>query len=90
MSTSFECDGCGHHASFHNMENVQDNDIIRRWKEEAGEAQAEAVTEPRRKKRPRRAIENGETCGAVNGSANEGRVEETPGFSGRRIVLIPD
>ena len=72
------------------MENANDNDIIRRWKEEVEEAQAEAVTEPRRKKRPRRAIEKGETWGTVNATVNEGHVGEAPGVSDRRVVLIPD
>ncbi|KAI4225453.1 MAG: hypothetical protein LQ349_007061 [Xanthoria aureola] len=31
-STSFECDGCGHHASFHKMDNHQDDETVRRWK----------------------------------------------------------
>lgn len=90
MSTSFECDGCSHHASFHNMENLHDNDIIKRWKEEAEETQAETVTEPRRKKRPRRAIENGKTWETINELVNEERVGEVSGFSSQRVVLIPD
>ena len=32
-ATSFECDGCGHHASFHKMENTVDEETVRRWKE---------------------------------------------------------
>lgn len=32
-STSFECDGCGHHASFHKMDNKEDEESVRRWKE---------------------------------------------------------
>lgn len=31
--TSFECDGCGHHASFHKMDNRQDEESVRSWKE---------------------------------------------------------
>jgi hypothetical protein len=30
--TSFECDGCGHHASFHKMENRIDEAVVSRWK----------------------------------------------------------
>lgn len=33
-TTSFECDGCGHHASFHSMENEQEQRIISKWAEE--------------------------------------------------------
>lgn len=32
-ATSFECDGCGHHASFHKMDNREDEESVRRWKE---------------------------------------------------------
>ena len=31
-ATSFECDGCGHHASFHKMENKADDETVNRWK----------------------------------------------------------
>ena len=33
VATSFECDGCGHHASFHQMSNPSDEEIVRQWKE---------------------------------------------------------
>jgi len=61
MATSFECDGCGHHASYHAMENPAEEAIAKRWKEEEKEQQKEqeamdASTGP--KKRPRKAIEN--------------------------------
>ena len=36
-ATSFECDGCGHHASFHKMENQEEDEITRRWKLERAE-----------------------------------------------------
>ncbi|KAL8865934.1 MAG: hypothetical protein Q9174_006600 [Haloplaca sp. 1 TL-2023] len=42
-ATSFECDGCGHHASFHKKENREDEEIERRWKDaDASEAQLES------------------------------------------------
>lgn len=31
-ATSFECDGCGHHASYHKMENKTEEELIKRWK----------------------------------------------------------
>ncbi|MCJ1393294.1 hypothetical protein MMC18_006166 [Xylographa bjoerkii] len=31
-ATSFECDGCSHHASYHQMENKAENEIISGWK----------------------------------------------------------
>lgn len=29
--TSFDCDGCGHHASFHRMENREEEEIAKKW-----------------------------------------------------------
>ncbi|KAL8956428.1 MAG: hypothetical protein Q9193_006058 [Seirophora villosa] len=34
-ATSFECDGCGHHASFHRMDSREDEETVTRWKEDA-------------------------------------------------------
>ncbi|KAL8973581.1 MAG: hypothetical protein Q9197_002180 [Variospora fuerteventurae] len=34
-ATSFECDGCGHHASFHKMDSREDDETVRRWKNDA-------------------------------------------------------
>ena len=33
-ATSFECDGCGHHASFHSLENVEEDAILKKWSEQ--------------------------------------------------------
>lgn len=42
-ATSFDCDGCGHHASFHRMESKEEEEIARRWKvEEASREHAQA------------------------------------------------
>jgi len=40
-ASSFDCDGCGHHASFHRMESKADEEVARRWRveEEAREGQ---------------------------------------------------
>lgn len=32
--SSYDCDGCGHHASFHQMESLEDERVVRRWKGE--------------------------------------------------------
>ncbi|MCJ1469090.1 hypothetical protein MMC07_007723 [Pseudocyphellaria aurata] len=32
-ATTFDCDGCGHHASFHKMDNPQDDEVVRRWEQ---------------------------------------------------------
>ena len=34
-ATSFDCDGCGHHASFHQLQNPQEEETVKRWREEA-------------------------------------------------------
>lgn len=49
-ATSFDCDGCGHHASFHRMQNPEDEEIARRWKQEeaARERQGTRVVERER------------------------------------------
>lgn len=33
-ATSFECDGCQHHASFHSLENKDEDAILRKWAEQ--------------------------------------------------------
>merc|ERR1711939_847846 len=33
-ATSFECDGCGHHASFHSLENPAEDAVIKKWSEQ--------------------------------------------------------
>lgn len=30
-ATSFECDGCNHHASFHSLENPAEDAILQKW-----------------------------------------------------------
>jgi hypothetical protein len=60
MASSFECDGCRHHASFHKMENTTDDATIIRW-QEAQRVQQEGQDGSGSRKRPRKAIENGLT-----------------------------
>ena len=36
-STSFDCDGCGHHASYHRLQNEQEEETAKRWKVEQAE-----------------------------------------------------
>ncbi|EMF14709.1 uncharacterized protein SEPMUDRAFT_83262 [Sphaerulina musiva SO2202] len=38
-ATSFDCDGCGHHASFHSLENSFETAILEKWS-----AQQESTT----------------------------------------------
>jgi hypothetical protein len=58
MASSFECDGCGHHASFHKMDNPADDAAIKRLQEIQRDQQSQDESTGSRK-RPRRAIENG-------------------------------
>ncbi|KAI4908410.1 hypothetical protein J4E90_009035 [Alternaria incomplexa] len=52
-SSSYECDGCGHHASFHTMENKTEDEIRKRWEVEAKERTEQEAQQPRPKKRVR-------------------------------------
>ncbi|KAI4944032.1 hypothetical protein J4E91_008887 [Alternaria rosae] len=52
-SSSYECDGCGHHASFHTMENKTEDEIRKRWEVEAKERSEQEVQQPPAKKRVR-------------------------------------
>lgn len=48
-ATTFDCDGCGHHASFHKMDNKQDDEVMRRWEQKnmtAEERHDNAPTRP--------------------------------------------
>jgi len=72
--TSFECDGCGHHASFHNLENKQEDAILKRWEEEAKEKDIQVLPERAAKKR-RRAIE-----GPKNGTTSNRPLQRTEVF----------
>ncbi|CAO2655546.1 Nn.00g043490.m01.CDS01 [Neocucurbitaria sp. VM-36] len=55
-SSSYECDGCAHHASFHSMENKSEDELRKRWEQEArekAEREGEAEAQSRPKKRVR-------------------------------------
>ncbi|KAJ4371430.1 hypothetical protein N0V83_004647 [Neocucurbitaria cava] len=53
-SSSYECDGCAHHASFHSMENKDEDALRKRWEQEAREkAEREEEAQSRPKKRVR-------------------------------------
>ncbi|USP81628.1 hypothetical protein yc1106_08902 [Curvularia clavata] len=56
-SSSYECDGCGHHASFHNMENKMEDEIRKRWETEAKEKAEQSDKAQQRPKKRVRAIE---------------------------------
>ena len=50
VSSSFECDGCGHHASFHAMENETENAISRGLIAERSQSSASPSGKSRRKR----------------------------------------
>ncbi|KAF2130487.1 hypothetical protein P153DRAFT_366074 [Dothidotthia symphoricarpi CBS 119687] len=51
-SSSYECDGCTHHASFHSLENKMEDEVRKRWEQEVRD-RAEKEEESRPKKRTR-------------------------------------
>ncbi|KAK8168039.1 hypothetical protein BKA80DRAFT_265880 [Phyllosticta citrichinensis] len=54
LSSSFTCDGCDHHASFHSMASPADDAIIARWETESQEQQQpNAIANSRPRKRQR-------------------------------------
>ncbi|PSN73435.1 hypothetical protein BS50DRAFT_464974, partial [Corynespora cassiicola Philippines] len=48
-TSSFECDGCNHHASFHSMENKSDEEIRKRWDQETKEREDRDIARPRKR-----------------------------------------
>ncbi|USW53809.1 hypothetical protein Slin15195_G071280 [Septoria linicola] len=53
-ATSFDCDGCGHHASFHSLENTTEDAILKKWTAEQNSNGAnESTTSGASKKRRR-------------------------------------
>ncbi|KAF9700302.1 hypothetical protein EKO04_001293 [Ascochyta lentis] len=52
-SSSYECDGCNHHASFHSMENKAEDEIRKKWEQEAND---KAAREKEASQRPRKRL----------------------------------
>ncbi|KAK5115308.1 hypothetical protein LTR62_001508 [Meristemomyces frigidus] len=51
-ATSFECDGCNHHASFHLLENPTEDTVLKKWAEqEVRERDSQATVTNGSKKR---------------------------------------
>ncbi|KAL1582455.1 hypothetical protein WHR41_08834 [Cladosporium halotolerans] len=50
-ASSFECDGCGHHASFHSLENPAEDAIRQKWSEEEAQAKEQQAAVGANKKR---------------------------------------
>jgi len=89
-TSSFECDGCGHHASFHKMENRAEDEVVARWKAEEVEQQRARMAnrhgdgEGRGAKKRRRGEGGGDSgVGAVGAAINGG-------IRGRLLVPAAD
>lgn len=48
-ATSFDCDGCSHHASFHSLENVAEDAILKRWSNEQESTSSAGASKKRRR-----------------------------------------
>ncbi|THV91281.1 hypothetical protein D6D02_00829 [Aureobasidium pullulans] len=53
-ATSFECDGCGHHASYHNLDNPSEDAILAKWSAQEAQTQAATTTTSARNNKRRR------------------------------------
>ncbi|KEQ85761.1 hypothetical protein M438DRAFT_333710 [Aureobasidium pullulans EXF-150] len=53
-ATSFECDGCGHHASYHNLDNPSEDAILAKWSAQEAQTQAAITTTSARNNKRRR------------------------------------
>lgn len=84
-ATSFDCDGCGHHASFHQMENPAEEEAARRWK-----AQAAAEREEKDSNTPapkRRRITNGGNSGGQQQKGLGGGGVVVEGIRKRQLMI---
>ncbi|KAI9881593.1 MAG: hypothetical protein M1830_000157 [Pleopsidium flavum] len=93
-SSSFDCDGCGHHASFHKMENRAEDEVVRRWRaEEIEEEQRARVVDAVSWKR-RRVVGQRERGGgrAAAGTAGTdgGKRRSLPWLNGEGLRNAPD
>lgn len=50
-ATSFECDGCNHHASFHSLENEAEDVILKKWSAQEAENDAQSASGASKKRR---------------------------------------
>lgn len=90
-TSSFECDGCAHHASFHSMENKEEDEIRKRWEQEAREKTRSESQDAERPRKRAREIEYAREDASSQARLLEGgliTLEEEEGASeaGRRAV----
>ncbi|KAF2468438.1 uncharacterized protein BDR25DRAFT_344186 [Lindgomyces ingoldianus] len=74
-ASSYECDGCSHHASFHSMENKAEDEVRKRWENEAREKEERENGLAERPRKRLREIEYQPANGLGHG-ANLGGEEE--------------
>ncbi|EOD46137.1 hypothetical protein UCRNP2_7136 [Neofusicoccum parvum UCRNP2] len=100
LTSSFTCDGCNHHASFHSMSSAADDAVLARWESTttADTASSAAAPAPGRssRKRPRRALleagpstTNAHAGGGDGGSVFDGNgtlFSEDVGFGGEELA----
>lgn len=77
-ATSFECDGCAHHASFHSMESPADEATVAKWNELAGRegGGGQVVMGAARKRKKIAAVGSGTGNGTGNGKGGNWDVVE--------------
>lgn len=49
-ATSFDCDGCNHHASFHSLENVEEDAVLKKWSELESRDATEGASNKKRRR----------------------------------------
>lgn len=76
--TSYLCDGCGHHASFHGMEGREEEEVVGRWKAEAEAERGVAGGGGEKKRGKRRRM--------IGGLEGEGGAGEVVGGEGEVAV----
>ncbi|KAL1594423.1 hypothetical protein SLS60_010183 [Paraconiothyrium brasiliense] len=92
-TSSFECDGCAHHASFHSMENKEEDEVRKRWEQEARDKalreQQELLDRPRKRLREI-GFGGGDSSGSQVRAIERGRMtpdEETASETGTARVV---
>lgn len=75
-ATSFECDGCTHHASYHSLENPAEDAVLKKWVEQ--ESEARGSEDPRRESKRRKLLTQSATAehGVVFGAQTAEVAEE--------------
>ncbi|KAK5133509.1 hypothetical protein LTR08_007646 [Meristemomyces frigidus] len=82
-ATSFECDGCGHHASFHSLENPAEDAVLKKWAaQEINDNQSQQQATGGAGSKKRKMI-------AHTAANADDEVQEVPGCWASRPVRVP-